>query len=1497
MRENEHKPKRQKKSISVCLSGPCELDKTETKCRYLEQAEGRLQSCWNDTVCMQFCPYDRLEDNKMGPGCDAHGNRCHDECLGGCERPDDATSCHSCRHLHYKGKCVEKCEDHLYVLLDRRCVTKKTCLSLNPVLAGNPATIKATNGLCSDRCPDDYEINPENPKECRKCVGECTIVCPGNYTIDTFPKAMAIRRCNVIDGSLTIEMRAAMDTGMANELSELFSRIHTIRGYLQVIKSPPFLTLHMFRSLKRIEGRELFAGKYALSVIENPNLRKLFDPAHKFAVEIGDVQLHNNRMLCFAQIRQLMTDLGRIGDMNEADQSPSSNGDKAICEDARIEVNVTSVSHDFIVLRWTAFNTTDMDHRKFLGYEIFYKEVERADPEMSIDDDRSACLDSWSSVFKQHKQDDDEMFKSEKENENDKKITQMLYTDQRIKPFTTYAYYVATQMVHHPGAKNGISKIGFVTTKYFNPDPPVVTVTKVSSDSIELSWEPPLRPNGVITHYMVVWREIDVDAEAEAEGFCADDNTRAISTYSNQVQPIDRDDDPPLVTTVAPSLTSMLKGVEGTCSAIVGCCACGIKTNDLERTDENAEFENHLLNEIITQKDTMRRKRAIENANRVSDMLEKQKTTTASPPIDEKIKSPRKLNYVHTKKPKSTTVAATVKTTEIPTTTTTTTTATQHLPPVYHEEKMVVAGKWTKNITAKAFGNTYNIINLKHYTSYSISVMACQSMTATPTFCSVGFKAAKKKRTKALLNIDRVANETIKVEFLNDTSTLHITWDKVKESNGGITGYMVQMVGLDGRSPPQECVAAKKGWTSEKNGTIFRGLADGQYRVSITAYSLYRNGEPSIRYELITVSTPGFWTWERILIGLALVVILISIAVVVAYYYVRKHYGKKVKAMADFMQNNPEYCMDQVYIVDDWELDQGCVSLDNQIGEGSFGKVYMGCGNAILSKCGTTFGPCAIKINNDDLTSTESMNYLMEASIMKNFDTPFIVKLYGVISSVSPAWVVMEMMDRGNLRDYLRSRREDEVFNEMDCEYYGVIPRETFHEWAAQISDGMAYLESLKFVHRDLAARNCMIDTHEKVKIGDFGMARDLFYHEYYKPSGKRMMPVRWMSPESLKDGKFDSKSDMWSFGIVLYEMMTLGAQPYIGLSNDEVLNYIGMARKIIKKPECCSDYWYKIMTMCWRYNPRDRPSFLQLVHLFAASASRTFREASFVLNDNHMTLNEGEELDMEGTVDCEVLPNPDRRYTDSIPMRELRAGLNQTNSESTVSVHDASDSSPSHPLMNGKQRQRSMDDEYALMNLSHGANEVDARKFNSVAGCGDGDYVERDVQMDAPTRRNTGASSSSYGNAYCLANRGGSNVSSGFMETVRLTDGVGSGHLDEGDYVEKDLSMDTRRSTGASTASYGQVPTNWTANKGSTFYANREAPKTGGGDRLTQLPGTGHLHNRDGDYILTEPKNGSPSRNGNDAYCNSVRGSSFSGRKKFGENDRLMEDNEHPLA
>ncbi|EFX87321.1 hypothetical protein DAPPUDRAFT_4188, partial [Daphnia pulex] len=219
---------------------------------------------------------------------------------------------------------------------------------------------------------------------------------------------------------------------------------------------------------------------------------------------------------------------------------------------------------------------------------------------------------------------------------------------------------------------------------------------------------------------------------------------------------------------------------------------------------------------------------------------------------------------------------------------------------------------------------------------------------------------------------------------------------------------------------------------------------------------------------------------------------------------------------------------------------------------------------------------------------------LQEAEIMVSFSHPNILSLKG-IPNIGP-WLVFEYMALGDLAQLLRSANGN-LFAKTKTAH--CLNQEDLHSIAAQIADGMAYLSSQHFVHRDLACRNCLVGERPRggglaVKISDFGMSRDVYTCDYYKIGGSRMLPVRWMAPESILYGKFTLESDVWSFGVVLWEVFALGVQPYYGHSNEQVVKLI-LQGILLTPPSSAPPLICQLLNGCWKTQPGDRLTFAEI--------------------------------------------------------------------------------------------------------------------------------------------------------------------------------------------------------------------------------------------------------------------------------------------------------------
>ncbi|KAI3417548.1 hypothetical protein GPALN_013268 [Globodera pallida] len=269
-------------------------------------------------------------------------------------------------------------------------------------------------------------------------------------------------------------------------------------------------------------------------------------------------------------------------------------------------------------------------------------------------------------------------------------------------------------------------------------------------------------------------------------------------------------------------------------------------------------------------------------------------------------------------------------------------------------------------------------------------------------------------------------------------------------------------------------------------------------------------------------------------------------------------------------------------------LSAECVKATKELGMGSFGRVCEGFMRTNNSPT-TPAIRVAIKYLKDN-NEENRVKFLKEAILMKNFDHPNIVKLLGV-SMEGEQFLVLELMDGGDMRNFLRQSRP----------YRNRPSRVSLRELIAMIVDvgrGCVYLEKYKHVHRDLAARNCLISSTTSLqrvtKIADFGHARELFVDDYYRFRGGDLLPLRWLSPEVINQGLFTSKSDVWAFGVLLWEIVTLGEQPFAQMSNTQVLARLSSGMSL-DRPTDCPNELHDVMKATWTVDAEKRPQFADM--------------------------------------------------------------------------------------------------------------------------------------------------------------------------------------------------------------------------------------------------------------------------------------------------------------
>ncbi|XP_014225960.1 tyrosine kinase receptor Cad96Ca [Trichogramma pretiosum] len=278
---------------------------------------------------------------------------------------------------------------------------------------------------------------------------------------------------------------------------------------------------------------------------------------------------------------------------------------------------------------------------------------------------------------------------------------------------------------------------------------------------------------------------------------------------------------------------------------------------------------------------------------------------------------------------------------------------------------------------------------------------------------------------------------------------------------------------------------------------------------------------------------------------------------------------------------------------DKWEFPRHRLKILHILGEGCFGQVWRCEAQGIEGSNIHGLRCVAVKTLKENATERERLDLAQELKVMKGLEPhPNVVRLLGCCTERDPLFIILEYVSGGKLQSFLRASREERNSGGSGG---GGLTSHQLTMFVYQVAKGMEYLASKGIIHRDLAARNVLIDEKHVCKVADFGFARDVAANQIYERKSEGRLPIRWMAPESLWDNIFSVKSDIWSFGVLIWEIVTLGSTPYPGLAAQELMKRVREGYRL-ERPEHCKRELYNIMFYCWNKDPSQRPSFTELV-------------------------------------------------------------------------------------------------------------------------------------------------------------------------------------------------------------------------------------------------------------------------------------------------------------
>ena len=500
------------------------------------------------------------------------------------------------------------------------------------------------------------------------------------------------------------------------------------------------------------------------------------------------------------------------------------------------------------------------------------------------------------------------------------------------------------------------------------------------------------------------------------------------------------------------------------------------------------------------------------------------------------------------------------------------------------------------NVSNMTFNFTLN--NLKPFSRYLVSISACQHLSDISIEDACSSPSSFTFRTLPNLNLDKV-NETF---ILNGK----YNWFTPATTNGLILKYNIKIIDANSK---------------KTHGTFCHPITESTlnlslHMVSLDLFLLKQGHDYFIQIQPITMGGAGLWSnkleykmaseprdyIKYLLSGILFTLFVLTLGVLVILKLVRKSTTKNSKSNLNNNNNGNYY----YFSPDEWEISRENVQIGERIGSGCFAEVHKG--RVKLKQMNDIEIDCAIKFCGSDEQSRQRI--LKEGNMMKSIDTTHIVKLLAIVSKNNPAYLVLEYMDKGDLKEYLRCFKMEKRKLNLNQE----ISEQRFYRIASEIADGMLWLSEHKYVHRDLAARNCLISKDDVIKIADLGLSKDIYQNPVYREKCKSLLPIRWMSPESLFDGSSTTKSDVWSYGVVLYELCTYGDNPYTEIKeNEQVIEFVKSGGRLEVNEAPIK--FFTLMDKCLVREDFKRISFKEILDILDPDLANDFKQTSYYHN------------------------------------------------------------------------------------------------------------------------------------------------------------------------------------------------------------------------------------------------------------------------------------------